>query len=240
MPSFPTLLLIFVLAHPSFALIIHIAPSNQSASPFSFTDEPTSNITTNLNSIYSTLGTRPSSLILRPLVLLSNADIDDEKCTCSANVSDKIVILNGYLPLLSGCNMNMVSRAVALVRILESRGAIAVVLPAQEAVRLFHFSLFPPFTSFARIVHFQSFLLPFHQSFSCSVNCFYLQYMNGRMTGFSTVIKIPVLVSPNSVISFIAHNAKLIDQVELSPISRTGNFLFCFSPNFPSQFVFEF
>jgi hypothetical protein len=50
--------------------------------------------------------------------------------------------------------------------------------------------------------------------------------MNGRMTGFSHELSIPVLVSPAGVLSFIAENAQLIMNVEISPVTQNGTFLF--------------
>ena len=128
-----TLMLVIVLSHHSGGLI-HIATSNSSNYSYNQTSiSDNTNITT-LKSTYSTLGNHTTTSILSPLFLLSPSGIDDIQCTCEGNLSGRVVVLDGDLPYLIGCSKDIVGRIAALVKILERKGADAVILPAQEEV----------------------------------------------------------------------------------------------------------
>ena len=134
-----TLMLVIVLSHHSGGLIIHIATSNSSNYSYNQTSISDNTNNTTLKSTYSTLGNHTTtSPILSPLFLLSPSGIDNIHCSCEGNLSGRVVVLDGDLPYLIGCSKDIVGRIAALVKILERKGADAVILPAQEEVCNLH------------------------------------------------------------------------------------------------------
>jgi hypothetical protein len=198
MPLVSSLLLFLMLARLSSSLIIHMQP---------FSSNDTS-IT--LSSHYSTLGWRANTSINSPFFLLSNNDIDNTDCSISENVSGLVVVLaERDLPSLMGCTRSIMGRTIALVRILQHKGARAAILPAIEKVNRWfrtHSIYFWVLLNFQLVVYILTEVF---------------QYLNGRVIGFAYTT-IPVVVVQDNVLAFITTNAESISTIEFEPLNNYG------------------